>query len=130
MLKIKSVYDSIKKEDGLRILATRFKGMFLKKTRYNLWMANLGPSGELLKSFQADKISWPVFQEKYKEEILNSLDLDRKNKVILNHGQKFTLRLIKFLAKGQNVTLMCHCDTGEEMCHLKVLEKILQSKII
>ena len=122
MLKFKSVYDSIYVGDGLRILATRFRGRGMKKDRYNVWMPNLGPSEKLLKGV----LAWPDFTKKYKDEMMASGDMDKKNKTILNHGQKFTLRLIKELAGQQEVTLMCHCATDEKECHLRVLEKLIQ----
>jgi len=125
MLKIKSVYDAIKKDDGLRILCTRFRGRGLKKSRYNCWMANLGPSERLLKDFQNKKISWNEFKKKYKTELYSDSILDKTNKTIKNHGQKFTLRMINNLSKKQNITLMCHCNTSEQMCHVKILKGLI-----
>jgi uncharacterized protein YeaO (DUF488 family) len=125
MLKFKSVYDPVAESDGLRILATRFRGRGMKADRYDVWMPSLGPSERLLKSIIEEKISWHDFSGKFRDEVLASGDIDKKNKTILNHGQKFTLRLIKELAGKQNVTLMCHCDTDEKECHLRVLERII-----
>ncbi|HEX3912717.1 MAG TPA: hypothetical protein VHW71_04355 [Steroidobacteraceae bacterium] len=49
MIRTKSVNSAIdRKKDGLRILATRIRGRGLKKSRYDEWMANLGPSEKLL----------------------------------------------------------------------------------
>ena len=125
MVKTKSVHDKIEKPDGTRILAKRFKGMFLRKSIYNIWMANLGPSELLLKDFQNDKINWYEFSKKYKEELLGLNEKDTPNKTIKNRGQKFTLRLIKHLAKKQPITLMCHCDTGSKECHLRILKELI-----
>ena len=48
MIRTKSVYFTIdRKKDGLRILATRFRGRGLPVSRYDVWMANLGPSERL-----------------------------------------------------------------------------------
>ena len=50
MIKTKSVYSPIdRKRDGLRILATRFRGRYLPVSRYDIWMPNLGPSETLFK---------------------------------------------------------------------------------
>ena len=125
MLKFKSVYDPVYVGDGLRILATRFRGRGMKKDRYNVWMPSLGPSEKLLKGILEGSLTWPDFTKKYKDEILASGDIDKKNKTILNHGQKFTLRLIKELSGQHEVTLMCHCATDEKECHLRVLEKLI-----
>jgi uncharacterized protein YeaO (DUF488 family) len=127
MIKFKSVYDPIDKNDGLRVLATRFRGRGMKADRYDVWMPNLGPSEKLLRDALCERVPWPDFKKKYKEEVLASSDIDKKNKSILNHGQKFTLRLIKDLSGKQDVTFMCHCDTNDKECHLRVLEKLIKS---
>ncbi len=124
-LRSKSVYDQIKKDDGIRILATRFRGRGMRSNRYHVWMPSLGPSEGLLRSFQSEKINWAEFKKHYKNEILSSETIDKKNKTIRNHGQKFTLRLIQSLLKKQNVTIMCHCNTDEKYCHIRVLEKLI-----
>jgi len=122
MLKLKSVWDPMKKEDGLRILSTRFRGRGLPKSRYDVWMANLAPTEKTLKLFQSDKMEWEEFVKQYKKELFYSHNLDKRCNTILNHGQKFTLRLLKKLSHKQNVTLMCHCDTGKKYCHLNILK--------
>ena len=130
MLRTKSVYAPVGSNDGLRILATRFRGRGLKRNRYDVWMANLGPSERLLTDFRAGKLSWADFRRSYRNELLGKLIRESNNKVIKNHGQKFTLRLINRLAKRGNVTLMCHCETREPHCHCGVLKQVLKSKLL
>lgn len=125
MLKTKSVWDAIKKEDGLRILTTRFRGRGMPKSRYHVWMANLAPSEKILGLYQRRKIGWETFVKSYKQEMQDSGLFEKKNSIILNHGQKFTFRLIKALAKRQNITLMCHCETNADNCHLRILDKLI-----
>lgn len=109
MIKTKSVYTVIDRQgDGLRILATRIRGRGLRKSRYNVWMASLGPSEELLSKYRLDKVSWAAFARLYRQELLgSSAAFDKANKVIKNHGQKFSLRLIQELGRRGHVTLMC-----------------------
>ncbi len=126
MLKFKSVHDPIAKNDGLRILATRFRGRGMKAERYHVWMPSLGPSERLLKGMLGGGVAWKEFSREYRAEVLSSAEIDAKNATIRNHGQKFTLRLIRELAEKQNVTLMCHCATDEKMCHLRVLERVMR----
>jgi len=130
MLRTKSVYSPIhRKQDGLRILVTRFRGRGLATSRYDAWMANLGPSERLLRKFLAstDKTKgWRAFVKGYQEEQFAAAPLDRNNPTIKNHGQKFTLRLLKELARRQNVTLMCHCDEAQTMCHRHVLKRLIE----
>jgi uncharacterized protein YeaO (DUF488 family) len=130
MLKTKSVYSPIKSEDGIRILVTRFRGRGLPKSMYHAWMPSLGPSEQLLKLAQVQKITWSEFSRGYTKELFLDGPVDKKCKTIKNHGQKFTLRLVKQLAKTSNVTLMCHCDEDQEYCHRHILKKLILSKKI
>jgi uncharacterized protein YeaO (DUF488 family) len=131
VLKTKSVHSPIEPElDGLRILATRLRGRGLPSSRYDVWMASLGPSEQLLRRIQAGKIGWPAFRREYLKELTLSDAIDRRNRLIKNHGQKFPLRLIKHLAAAGNVTLLCHCAEDTRQCHRHELRHyILSNKV-
>lgn len=93
-------------------------------------MANLGPSQTLLKAFQSRRITWADFARRYRRELFDSsVDFDKANKLIKNHGQKFTLRLLQKLGRRGNVTLMCHCDENVTHCHRYILAKMLAGTI-
>ena len=130
MIKTKSVKSPIeKKKDGLRILATRIRGRGLRKSRYDVWMACLGPSEELLEQARDKSITWAEFRRRYRKELFEGGAIDKRNRTIKNHGQKFTLRLLQTLAKRNSLTLMCHCDEDQDECHRHILQKILQGKV-
>ena len=130
MIKTKSVFSPIDpRKDGLRILATRFRGRGMPTSRYHVWMANLGPSEKLLRDAQADKIGWGEFSRRYRKELFEGGTIDQRNKTIKNHGQKFTLRLLQKLAKRTTVTLMCHCAEDEPQCHRHLLRNVLEGKV-
>ncbi len=130
MIRTKCVYSPIEpRKDGLRILATRFRGRGLSASRYDVWMANLGPSEKLLKHFLAGKTDWGKFSRLYGKELLEGGGVDRKNSSIKNHGQKFTLRLLQVLGRRSTITVMCHCAEDQLHCHRHLLQKILQRKI-
>ena len=129
MLTTKSIHAPIDpKKDGLRILATRFRGRGVEKKRYDVWMANLGPSEPLLRGFLGGTIGWNEYARRYKAELFQGGGVDEHNKVIRNHGQKFTLRLIKKLAEREPVTLLCHCAEQEKHCHRHLLKEMILSK--
>ena len=128
MLKTKSVHSPIEPGDGLRILATRFRGRGLPTDRCDVWMANLGPSERLLKAVQAGDITWREFSKRYREEMFAPAAPDAGNSTIKNHGQKFTLRLIAKLAEKENVTLLCHCAEDAKECHRFLLEKLIAAE--
>ena len=128
MLKTKSVESPIDREgDGLRILATRFRGRGMSTDRYDVWMPSLGPSERLLRDVQSGRITWAQFSREYLKELFMDGPIDSRSKTIKNHGQKFTLRLIKDLASKGNVTLMCHCAEDQKQCHRHLLEKLISS---
>jgi len=128
MLKTKSVWTPLNhKTDGLRILVTRIRGRGLPASRYDVWMANLGPSERLLRSGQGGKVSWAQFARHYRTELFLDGPIDKRNRTIKNHGQKFTLRLVKQLARRGRVTLMCHCAEDQRQCHRHVLRKLILS---
>ena len=130
MIKTKSVFSPIEgRKDGLRILATRFRGHGMPASRYDVWMANLGPSEKLLRDFLAGKIGWAKFRRCYRKELFEGGTLDQRNKTIKNHGQKFTLRLLQKLAKRNTVTLMCHCAEDQLHCHRHILNSVLQHRV-
>jgi uncharacterized protein YeaO (DUF488 family) len=129
MLKTKSVHSPIERRDGLRILVTRFRGRGLPVDRYDVWMASLGPSERLLKSFLAGKISWNEFGRRYREELFAPAATDAANATIKNHGQKFTLRLLGRLAARQDVTLLCHCAEDATQCHRFQLQRLIEAEM-
>ena len=128
MLKTRSVASPITKDDGLRVLATRFRGRGLPTSQYDVWMPSLGPSEELLKAVQAGGIDWKTFTKRYREELFLDGPIDDRSATIKNHGQKSTLRLLKTLSQKQHVTILCHCAEDAEQCHrFLLLSEILKS---
>jgi len=126
----KSVYSPIEpRKDGLRILVTRLRGRGLPASRCDVWMANLGPSQKLLAAMRSQKITWGEFGRRYRAELQESGSIDKRNPLIKNHGQKFTLRLLQELGRRGTVTLMCHCDEDQPHCHRHILSKVLAGKI-
>ncbi|MEY2550030.1 MAG: hypothetical protein QOG12_174 [Verrucomicrobiota bacterium] len=129
MIKTKSVHSRIEPGDGLRILAARGRGRGLPADRFDVWMANLGPSEELRDAILGGRISWADYSRRYMKELLEPGGVDARNDRIKNHGQKFTLRLLQHLAKSQNVTLLCHCAEDEKHCHRHLLKAALERAI-
>jgi uncharacterized protein YeaO (DUF488 family) len=129
MIKTKSVHSPIEPADGLRILAARGRGRGLPANRFDVWMANLGPSEKLRDAILAGKISWADYSRRYVKELLEPGGVDARNERIKNHGQKFTLRLLQHLAEKQTVTLLCHCAEDERHCHRHLLKKVLEKKV-
>lgn len=86
MLKQKSVWWPSTSTDGLRILVTRFRGRGMPTNRYHVWMANLGPSEQVLKAMLRGQITWAEFSRRYRKELFEGAPLDKRNATIKNHG--------------------------------------------
>jgi uncharacterized protein YeaO (DUF488 family) len=128
MIKTRSVWSPVEKGDGLRVLATRFRGRGLPTSQYDVWMPSLGPSEQLLKAVWRGDIDWKTFARRYREELFLDGPIDARSDTIKNHGQKFTLRLLSSLGKKNNVTLMCHCADDAKECHrFLLLSEILKN---
>lgn len=126
MLRTASIQTRPTAEDGLRLLVTRFRGRGVPKTLCDVWLANLGPSERLLRTYQHGRMSWAEFSRRYRAEMLQAGGADKGNVVIKNHGQKFTLRLIAHLARKGNVTLLCHCPEDAANCHRFLLRDLIE----
>ena len=130
MIKIKSVSSPIEpRKDGLRILVARYRGRGMPKSRYDVWMANLGPSEKLLKDFLSGAVGWGEFSRRYRKELFEDGGIDQRNPTIKNHGQKFTLRLLHELGRRSTLTLLCHCAEDEPHCHRHLLERVLEGGV-
>ena len=125
MLKTKSVFTAVAENDGMRILATRFRGRGMSPALYDVWMPSLGPSERLLKAVQSGTITWAAFTRDFKKELFLDAPIDARNRTIKNHGQKFTLRLLALLAAREDITLLCHCAREEAHCHRHVLARLI-----
>ena len=131
MLKTKSVSSPIDtKRDGVRILVTRFRGRGVSARRYDAWMPSLGPSERLLRDWLTGKLSWTEFSRRYRAELFADGPVDANCATIKNHGQKFTLRLLKRLSRSGDVTLLCHCREDQNQCHRHVLRSLIGSNRI
>lgn len=126
MIKTRSVQSEPGTADGLRILATRFRGRGLPSSQYDVWMPSLGPSEQLLKAVMGGAIDWKTFTRRYHAELYEAGPVDDRCETIKNHGQKFTLRLVRALAAKQHITLLCHCVEDARECHWFLLAKEIE----
>lgn len=75
-VKLKRVYETPEKSDGVRILVDRLwpRGMTKEKAALDLWLKEIAPSHELRKWFNHDPEKWTGFQEKYRKELAGNPD--------------------------------------------------------
>ncbi len=58
--------------------------------------------------------------------MLGTGETDPANPFVANRGQKFTLRLLRRLARDRTVTIMCHCAEDQKNCHRFVLQDLIR----
>ncbi|MDW0184112.1 MAG: DUF488 family protein [Nitrososphaeraceae archaeon] len=113
----KSIKSSKGPEDGTRILITRYVPRYIKKkdqkNHWDKWLIDLSPSKALHKQYKNGKISWNVFSQRFRDEIINN---------------ERSMELCRQLAKeslNKNITLLCFED-DEHLCHRLLVRKICE----
>jgi uncharacterized protein YeaO (DUF488 family) len=127
VIRTKSAWSPVDRADGLRILTSRFRGRGMPADRYDVWLPALGPSEELLRRYLDGDLTWPAYSRAYVKELLEDGPVDARCATIKNHGQKSLLRLIKRLAREQDVTILCVCGEDVAHCHRHTLAKLIAS---
>ena len=83
-IKLKRVYETPTKEDGIRILVDRLwpRGLTKLKAKIDLWLKDIAPSTKLRKWFHHDPEKWEEFKKRYRLELK-----DKKEQIKLLEDQ-------------------------------------------
>ena len=111
--------------EGLRIGTVRRpprgvpKSEYAKRDLYDVWLPNLAPSEELLKSAQAslaagDERGWKAFVRRYRAEMKQP-------------GQRALLDTLAALSHTADFSVGCYC-ADERRCHRSVLRELLAER--
>ena len=112
-IKTKSIYDEKSGADGMRILITRFYPRGVKRERFDLWIKNVSPKADLLRSFREGSIGWEEFERRFKLQ----LDSDEDSRA--------AVKQLLELSKKRSITLLCYEREGEK-CHRHIVKAQLQ----
>lgn len=68
---IKRVYESVSRNDGMRVLVDRLwpRGLTKEKAAIDEWLRDLAPSNELRRWYHAHPDQWETFRKKYLAEL-------------------------------------------------------------
>lgn len=113
-IKTKSIYEPAEKDDGHRVLVTRFYPRGVKKDRFDEWLRVLSPSRDLLLSYRKGEKDWNEFEAELVSEIRG------------NPQAMEAARGLHRLAKRGSVTLLCYEKAGEP-CHRHTVKRIIDS---
>lgn len=127
MIRTKSTEEPASARDGLRIFITRYWPRGHSREECDEWIPSLAPSESLLHQIQNDEIDWKQFASEYKNEMLKGYgDESGHNERMRNSGQKYFLRMLKKIAEGKTITLLCTCPPDAEYCHRHILQNLLE----
>ena len=113
MIKTKSIYKPVEKEDGLRVLITRWYPRGVKREKYDIWVRELAPSAELLKKYKNSEIKWIDFSKSLLSEFQNNTDSIEAIHALQTKGHM------------ENITLLCHEKDGEP-CHRHMVKNLIE----
>lgn len=93
MLKIKRIYESPEKSDGVRVLVDRLwpRGISKERAHLDLWLKEIAPSDALRKWFGHDPKRWKGFAAKYRKELREKKDPARQIKSLEAENENLTL---------------------------------------
>ena len=113
--------DPIEKNDGTRILITRYRPRALPKSEetWSEWIKDVAPSDHLLAAFHGKKgapISWQDYRNGYLREM---------------HAHKDAIAALADRVKsGETITLLCSAAcTRESRCHRSLLKELIEREL-
>lgn len=103
MIKLKRVYSAREKGDGFRILVDRIwpRGISKEKEQIDLWLKEIAPSTELRKFFGHLPERFPVFEEKYLEELMTDQEKQLAVKQLAELCQNYPIVTLVYGAKNE-----------------------------
>ena len=103
MIKLKRVYSAREKGDGFRILVDRIwpRGISMEKAQIDLWLKEIAPSTELRKFFGHLPERFPVFEEKYLEELMTDQEKQLAVKQLAELCQNYPIVTLVYGAKNE-----------------------------
>lgn len=107
MIKTKSISEKPSKDDGIRILITRYKFPWIKE--YQEWRREFAPSRELLKDWKEKWIDFVEYKRRYLSE------MKKNTEEIKELAQR---------ARTEIITLLCYEKTDEQ-CHRRLLKELI-----
>lgn len=109
MIKDKCCDWPIEQSDGLRLMTMAKYPRGRSKEICDVFLPDLAPDWETVKSFLAQAISWERFASLYRKKLREP-------------NRRHQLELLSAVSDrlGQNVTVMCSCE-DRETCHRSIL---------
>lgn len=106
-IRIKRIYESPSRDDGVRVLVDRLwpRGVSKQDTKLTLWHKEIAPSAELRKWFAHDPERWEEFRRKYRAELKENAEEVERLRSVLGGGKATLLYGAKDEVHNQAVVL-------------------------
>ncbi|MDQ2659390.1 MAG: DUF488 family protein [Verrucomicrobiota bacterium] len=110
------------KGEGMRLGSVRrpprgvAKSDFAKRNFYDLWLPELAPSAELVKTVVGKSLTekeWAKFTQRYRREMSQA-------------GAHRLLQLLALMSQQTNFSVGCYC-ADEARCHRSILRELLRA---
>jgi len=87
-VRVKRVYESASREDGVRVLVDRVwpRGLSRSRASIDRWLKDVAPSTELRRWFGHDADRWMEFRKRYRAELAHKSDLLDELRAIARKG--------------------------------------------
>ncbi len=117
MVRIKRVYETPVRQDGVRVLVDRLwpRGLTKAKASVDLWLRELAPSNELRSWYAHDPDRWQEFRRRYLRELR-----DEEKRVFLAE--------LRRMVRAGTVTLL-FAAKDEQHSNAAVLASFLQRRV-
>jgi uncharacterized protein YeaO (DUF488 family) len=113
-IRTKSIFQPIEREDGYRVLITRFYPRGVQRTHFDDWVTSLSPQKELLFQYKQGIIDWNRFTHSFIAQLKD--DVESLDAIHALHD--WGLR--------HNITLLCYERTGVP-CHRHLVRDIIEN---
>ena len=114
-IRTKSIYEPKEKEDGLRVLITRYYPRGVKKDRFDRWMKELSPSIPLLRAYKDGKKTW--------DELASGFEAE----VNANPAALEAIDVLKKESRKGSVTLLCY-EKAPNPCHRTIVAELIKNR--
>jgi len=110
----KSIFEPIERDDGYRILITRFYPRGVQRSHFNEWVSVLSPRPELLFGYKEGKIGWGSFRDSFMSQLKS--DVDGLEAILALHDWSRT----------HDITLLCYEKSGRP-CHRHIVRDVIDN---
>jgi uncharacterized protein YeaO (DUF488 family) len=110
----KSIFEPMERDDGYRILITRFYPRGVQRSHFDEWVSALSPRPELLFGYKEGRIGWDCFKDSFISQLKSDVD-----------SLEAILALYDW-SRTHKITLLCYERSGRP-CHRHIVRDVIDN---